>query len=103
MPEDLSTGIALCTAWERADLESWAKIAHENGAGDNGTILAMGELTHIAVELARALAAAEGELEAKEILSQMALQGLNDVNDQRLELYRGLSRWVAAEPSAETT
>lgn len=99
MPEDLSTGIALCTAWERGDLESWAKIAQENGAVDRRTLLTMGEVSHVAVELARALAAAEGEVDPEDILSQIALQGLNDGDDRRLEIYRGLSRWVDAEPT----
>jgi hypothetical protein len=47
------------------------------------------------------LAAAEGDVEAKDVLSQIALQGLNDGDDRRLELYRGLARWVAAEPPTE--
>ncbi len=102
MSEELSTAVALCTAWERGDLESWGEIARKNGADDSGTVLAMGELSHIAVELARALGAAEGQLEAKEVLSQISLQSLNDGDDGRLELYRGLVRWVAAEPSTES-
>jgi hypothetical protein len=100
MQEELTAGIALCAAWERGDLESWSKIARRNGVREGDlTIAAMAELSHIATQLARALGAAEGQLDAQEVLSQFALEGLNDIDDQRLELYEGFTRWSAAEPS----
>jgi hypothetical protein len=103
MPEELTVGIALCTAWERGDLESWSKIAHRNGVRDaDGPMTALAELSSIAAQLARALGAAEGQLHAQEIFSQISLEGLNDIDEHRLELYEGFARWTAAEPSSCT-
>lgn len=66
-------------------------------AGDPA-LEALAELSQIAVELARALGAAEGKLDAQDVIEQLALQSLNDGTDRRIELYEGFARWVATEP-----
>jgi len=83
MGEELSTGIALCTAWASNDVKSWARIAHENGASnDDRTSDVMGQLTHIAVQLARGLASIDPRFsDAQGVLNHLAMAGLLEDGD----------------------
>jgi hypothetical protein len=53
MAHRLADGVALITAWD-GETESWARLALEAKAGD--TVDVLGQLSHIAVRLAAAIA-----------------------------------------------
>ena len=67
MGEELSTGIALCTAW---------------ASNDDRTSDVMGQLTHIAVQLARGLASIDPRFsDAQGVLNHLAMAGLLEDGD----------------------
>ncbi len=80
MAEELSTGIALCTAWAGDDQISWARIVLENGVGpDDKAFNVMGQLTHTAIQLARAVASVDHRFDdAQSVLNYLAMQGFDD-------------------------
>jgi len=80
MAEELSTGIALCTAWASKDQRSRARIALETGVrSDSEAFNVMGQLSHLAVQVARALASVDSRFEdAQAVLNHLAMDGFTD-------------------------
>jgi hypothetical protein len=70
---ELGAGIALCTTWADGDMKTWATLAKD--ALDQDPARALGEVTHVAVQLARALASAPGSTwsEPADVLQHLAL------------------------------
>ena len=57
--DELGDGIALITLWAAGDTKTWVHLAGE-AARDSRSIEVMGQLTHVAVQLARAIASQAG-------------------------------------------
>ena len=59
MGDELARGIALATAWSMRDSDTWATLAEEGLASDPFDLI--GELSHMVVQLATAVATTAGE------------------------------------------
>ncbi len=75
MGQELGEAIALCTTWAEGDIETWGRLAAD--ALDKDPAQVLGQVTHVAVQLARAVASQAG-WDVSQVFQHIALDAEED-------------------------